>query len=166
MLCLHAQASEAILLGIQWFLSLFGLLLYVFLWGFGSSEIAVQLRRFLGAAVVATFLSVPLMVAIYRWQDTLTQRRAATLIQQIDTFQKQHGHYPESLEELVPRQLPKVPATAHGLLYGRPFSYKTYYDQSESATALAGQGYALRYYLGTLVEASYNSGSRKWHYDD
>lgn len=166
MVCLHAQASEPILLGIQWFLSLFALLLSVILWGFGSSEIAVKLRKILGAVIVATFLSVPLMMAIYRWQNALTKRRADTVIHQVYDYQKQHGHYPESLEQLVPRQLTKVPATAKGLLYGRPFIYKTYYDQSNSANVLAGQGYSLRYYSGAMVEASYDSESRKWHYDD
>jgi hypothetical protein len=161
MLCLHMQASEPLLLGLQVFLSLLALLLYVILWGFGSSEIAIKLRRFVGAAVAATFLSVPLMMAIYGWQNYLTERRADTIIQQVNIYHKQHGHYPESLEKLVPRQLPKVPSTAKGLLQGRPFTYSV-----SKANDPRGHSFWLGYYLGAMGEAMYSSRSREWHYDD
>ncbi|SMC00232.1 hypothetical protein SAMN00120144_1662 [Hymenobacter roseosalivarius DSM 11622] len=161
MLCLHTQASEPLLSGIQWFLSLFALVLYVLLWGFGSSEIAVMLRRFLGAAVVATFLSVSFMIPIYRWQNALTKRQADTVIQQVYAYQKQHGHYPESLEQLVPRHLDKIPSTAQGLLHTRSFTYTV-----SAAKEPLGHMFWLRYYSGALVDVTYNSKPRQWHAED
>lgn len=106
------------------------------------------------------------MMPIHICQNAITKRRADTIIQQVNVYQKQHGHYPESLEQLVPRQLTKVPSTAKGLLQGRPFIYETYFHQPDSANALAGQNYYIRYYSGAMVTASYDSRSREWHYDD
>ncbi|QIL74531.1 hypothetical protein [Hymenobacter sp. HDW8] len=106
------------------------------------------------------------MIPVWQWQDTTTKRRADTIIQQLTIYQKQHGHYPDSLEQLVPQQLTKVPSTAKGLLHGRPFIYKIHFHQPDSANALANQNYSIQYYSGTMVEASYDSRSRKWHYDD
>ncbi|GAB2479450.1 hypothetical protein GCM10011375_17260 [Hymenobacter qilianensis] len=106
------------------------------------------------------------MIPIWSWQDHLTHRRADTIIQQVNIYQKKHGRYPGALEQLVPRQLKKVPSTPMGLLKGRPFVYTTYYLQPDSTDALAVQNYSLRYYAGIMVEASYDSRSREWHYDD
>ncbi len=166
LLYLHAEASEPLLMMLQLFASLILLFVYFLIPVFWISNASVITHGIIGSATVASFLSFPIILPIWSWQSTITERRADTIIQQITIYQKQYGHYPESLEQLVPRQLTKVPSTAKGLLQGRPFIYKTYFHQPDSANALAGQNYSLEYYSGAMVTASYDSKSREWHYDD
>ena len=151
---------------VQLFASLVLLFVYFMIPVFWVSDTSMLVRRIFGSAAVASFLSFPVMIPVWSWQSTITERRAARITQQLYAYQKHHGHYPESLEQLVPQQLAKVPPTAQGLLLPGHFQYKTYYYQADSTDALAGQQFLLSYYAGAMTEAIYSSERRTWHYDD
>jgi hypothetical protein len=116
--------------------------------------------------LVASLLSFIIMVPIWSWQDTLTQRRADVIIPQLYAYQQQQGHYPDSLAQLVPRYLPQVPSTAEGLLFPPAFRYRTFNYQPDSAKSQLVQHFSLHYYPGAIVEATYGCQSQRWHYDD
>ncbi|MBC6607932.1 hypothetical protein H8B13_13985 [Hymenobacter sp. BT188] len=158
---LHTEISEPLLLGPQVFISLFLALLHVVLWGFGSSEISVAIRRYLGPTLLASLLSVPLVIPIYKWQNTLTKRRADTIIQQLEKYQNKEGHYPESLTQLKPGYLTKLPRTAKGLLFQRPFRYSEIADNSRTA-----HSFWLGYDSGAFVEIVYDGLYGKWYIND
>ncbi|MBN1459086.1 MAG: hypothetical protein JXA57_06090, partial [Armatimonadetes bacterium] len=47
--------------------------------------------------------------------------RSQTLIAALEAYEGEHGHYPESLDELVPHYLPEIPNTGYGVR--REFHY-------------------------------------------
>ncbi|WP_133273079.1 hypothetical protein [Hymenobacter radiodurans] len=161
LLYLHTEISEPLLFILQVPISAGLLLIYVILWGFGSGEVARMWRHYLGPALVAFLLSLPLMLPIYRWQNTITKRRADTIIHQVYAYQKQYGCYPNSLAQLVPRHLDKIPSTAQGLLYTRPFTYTI-----SAANPPLNHNFWLGYYSGALVQVTYNSKTKQWHSED
>lgn len=166
LLYVHTEASEPLLLMLQLFVALILLFVYFMIPVFWISDTSALIRRILGSAAVASFLSFPIMIPLWQWQNTTTERRADTIIQQVYAYQKQHGRYPDSLAQLVPEYLPRVPSTAEGLLFPPTFQYHPFEYQLDSAELQADQHFSLQYYPGAMIEASYGSRSREWHYDD
>ncbi|HEX8350675.1 MAG TPA: hypothetical protein VF598_11995 [Hymenobacter sp.] len=102
------------------------------------------------------------MLPIWSWQDHLTERRASMIINQLEAYHKRQGHYPDSLAQLVPQYLPKVPATAKGLVRPLPFQYSTgEYKASIHPTGREDE-FALGYHIGMMVDATYNSSTHQW----
>ncbi|KAA9339696.1 hypothetical protein F0P96_03515 [Hymenobacter busanensis] len=118
-----------------------------------------KVRRLLVPTVAASLLSIPLMMLVWDWQDTRTQQHAHAIIQGLENYKRQQGHYPDSLPQLVPRFLPRLPVTSQGLINPPAFQYST-------DTARAPQAFWLQYYAGAMVEASYSSRSNQWSYED
>lgn len=103
-----------------------------------------------------TLLSVPLYVLAARWQNHQTQRRATGLIRQLNRYRRQHGGFPDSLAQLVPRYLPVVPTTAYGL---RPPAF--HYARAADAPT-----FELLYWPHHTVEWRYTSADGHWHVQD
>lgn len=111
-----------------------------------------------GIAVLA--LQVPVYQLLHRWQNNTSKQRAATLIGALAAYQQEQHHYPDSLIQLVPRYLPKVPVTGFGMLSPAPFLYYSSRITGDSTS------YGLSYGTGALVDATYDSHTRRWTYDD
>ncbi|MET4105019.1 hypothetical protein [Hymenobacter sp. UYP22] len=111
-----------------------------------------------GIAVLA--LQVPEYQLLHQWQNHTSKQRAATLIGALAAYHQEQHHYPDSLMQLVPRYLPKVPVTGFGTLSPAPFLYYSSRITADSTS------YGLSYATGMLVDATYNSHTRRWTYDD
>jgi hypothetical protein len=161
LLCLHAQVSDFFFMVLQLAFALLFLLLYLLLF-FNPSPEAAQMRHLLFRLLLAAFLSAPLMLPIWKWQTKVTRTRAATIIQQLDTYQRQYGYYPDSLSQLVPHYLSSVPTTGYGLWHSPTFEYHL----RSSANPGRTRWFELRYYSGSFATMTFDSQSKKWHYDD
>jgi hypothetical protein len=75
----------------------------------------------LWAMIAAAIVSIPLLIPIWSLQSQLTHRRAERIISALAAYKQQRGRYPDSLAQLAPRYLPRVPSTAEGLLQPQPF---------------------------------------------
>jgi type II secretory pathway pseudopilin PulG len=122
---------------------------------------AVPFARWVVTALLASAASVPLALVIGSQQDRLTQKRSARLITALDSYRQQHGRFPDSLAQLGPRYLPRVPTTALGLWRPRPFQYAPWPDSLAGAAA-----YSLGYRSSTQFEVRYSSPDRRWVYYD
>ncbi|OON70095.1 hypothetical protein B0919_04965 [Hymenobacter sp. CRA2] len=155
----YAQAEWS-----DWFLLLFQLLIglgLAFVWfllWLAWWPWAVPFRRVTGALTVAIFLSWPLLLPIWHWQEQRTQHRAARIVQQLDAYRRAHGHYPDSLAQLAPHYLPQVPTTAQGVLHPPAFTYWHWPERPAE--------FALSYYAGFWVDATFSSQTRQWQYAD
>lgn len=97
------------------------------------------------AAVLGAFLLLPAaVIGTNRWNESLARRRADGVIAACRSFHQSQGRWPDTLEQLVPGYLPRIPAAKVGLSFNR-FEYsavpapvlkwtttppyvKTYYD--------------------------------------
>ena len=164
LLYLYTEISEPLLMIPQLLATLVLLFLYFIILVFWPSDVST--RKGMGSVVVVSLLSFFIMITIWRWQNSITKRRADIIIQQVYSYQKQHGHYPDSLAQLVPKYLAKVSSTAEGLFLPPPFRYRTFEHQLNSSRSQTVQHFSLHYYPGSMVEATYSSRSQQWHYDD
>jgi len=63
-----------------------------------------------GLRRLAIMLLVPALTLVFvSWGDRQIPVRAAPLVQAIDNFRRDTGHYPESLEALIPGHLSELP---------------------------------------------------------
>ncbi|GAA4387258.1 hypothetical protein [Hymenobacter koreensis] len=125
------------------------------------SKAQMALRRIVWPALAAGVLCVPLLIPVWYLQDKLTEQRAERIIQRLGTYQRQHGHYPDSLTQLARQQTLAVPTTANGLFRPRSFGYIT-----ATTGGWGAQGFRMQDYAGAMVEASYSSRSKQWSYED
>ncbi|WP_162910575.1 hypothetical protein [Hymenobacter oligotrophus] len=107
------------------------------------------------------------MIPIWRVQTYITKQRANRIIDRLELFRKERGHYPDSLATLVPAYLPNVPSTAEGLLKARPFVYRVPPNSAFPGEAKPrATRYLLAYYAGTMVDVSYDSATGQWQAED
>jgi hypothetical protein len=161
LLCLHTQVSDVLFMVFQLALALLFLLLYLLLF-FNPTPEAAQMRPLLFRLLVAAFLSAPLLLPFWKWQTKATRTRADTIIQQLDTYQKQYGYYPDSLSQLVPYYLSSVPTTGYGLWHSPTFEYHL----RSSANPDKTQWFELRYYSGSSATMTFDSQTKDWQFDD
>lgn len=75
------------------------------------------MARLLIALSLASILSIGLTVAMVRLNWHMGQRNSERIVEAVRAFQKDHGGaYPESLEELVPHYLDRVPRSRIGIM--------------------------------------------------
>ncbi|MCR5886319.1 hypothetical protein LRS06_00740 [Hymenobacter sp. J193] len=108
----------------------------------------------------AMALQLPLFPLIHHWQESISQRRAATIIQALEAYRHDQQQLPDSLEQLTPRYLSRLPSTGFGTFTHAPFFY-----YSPGLTEDSTQ-YMLGYGVGLFGQATYDNHSRRWHYDD
>jgi len=73
---------------------------------------------------VGIYLVAVLMVFSLNWANNrIAQARAEGLVAEIKTFHFKYGHYPASLEELVPEFIEQVPIAKHTLGFNRFIYY-------------------------------------------
>ncbi|MBG8553573.1 hypothetical protein [Hymenobacter guriensis] len=108
----------------------------------------------------AMALQLPLFPLIHQWQDAVSQRRAAVIIQALTAYRHDQHKLPDSLAQLTPRYLPHLPGTGFGTFSHIPFVYYPPLLIEDSTQYMLGYG------AGLFAGATYNSHSRRWHYDD
>lgn len=111
-------------------------------------------------AIAVLALQVPVYLLLHQWQQQVSKQRAATLMEALAAYHQAQHHYPDSLTQLVPRYLPQVPVTGFGVLNPAPFRYYSSRITADSTS------YGLSYATGALMDATYNSHTRRWTYDD
>lgn len=118
------------------------------------SQKAWPRRVAVGAAAVAVagFLG---SLQLAEWQDARTHRQADVIIAALERYRQRQGTYPDSLGQLTPSFLPAALRTGNGFVNPPPFGYRA--DSTR---------FYLNFYAGFLVDATYSSDSREWHYDD
>jgi hypothetical protein len=79
---------------------------------------------------------------------------ALKMIAAVEQYQKDKGTYPESLEALVPRYVPELPA-AQRAEQNRPYFYRREDD-----------GFVLSYVIGFNARRVYRSKTRSWEQQD
>jgi hypothetical protein len=85
----------------------------------------------------------------------VSERNAAVIIAACDEYLKKNGAYPESLNELVPTYLPKVPAARYTWTSG---NFRYYRDRVES-----GNRYSLMYTVeAPFARQVYSSERKTW----
>ncbi len=67
------------------------------------------------------FLFTP---AVNSYQRSMSQDRGDVIATALQKFKEQRGHYPDALENLIPRDLQRIPPTAMGLFRQRQFQYE------------------------------------------
>lgn len=116
-------------------------------------------------AMLVLFLSfssiVVISVVIHRWQQRITEERAALLIEKIKAYKSTKGSYPPHLSQLVPDYLPEIPHTAEGGDF-------VYYDSIRLHPNKKGipAEFTLKYYGSLMLIATYRSDAKHWDYDD
>jgi len=70
-------------------------------------------RRF-GLLIAVSFLAIIVDIAISERQVVATKKTADLVIASIERYRSAHGALPESLDQLVPEQLPRVPTARYG----------------------------------------------------
>jgi hypothetical protein len=113
-------------------------------------------------AVTAVALAIGAGVYIYAHRDQgaleESKRRGARIVQALAAYESQHGTYPETLNELVPRQLAQVEPPTWGL---QRWTYRRYTPAEVSGSAAAA---ANEVYFQLSVAAS-ESGYPVLYYD-
>lgn len=88
--------------------------------------------------------------------NRMSERNANIIIAACDEYFKKNGAYPESLKDLVPAYLPKVPAARYTWI-SPDFRYRTVRMES-------GKSYTLTYVVeAPFARRSYNSEQKTWH---
>lgn len=81
-----------------------------------------------------------------------TQTSADVIIDALDRYKRDHGFFPEKLQDVTPSYLEEIPKSAYD-------DRKFIYEKSDTSYQLI--------YLGAFgVEATYHSTSKEWTYDD
>lgn len=75
--------------------------------------------------IFAHLLFPALSKAVLRFTEAQTDRDFALIAVALERHRRAHGSYPETLDELVPRLLPKLP---HDLITGSPLHYRRVAD--------------------------------------
>jgi hypothetical protein len=82
--------------------------------------------EWLRVALIYTLMFIS-TVALLGWNMQVAQRRAAPVILAVRRYNSEHGHYPKTLDELVPTYLPSIPRGGFTLI-SRHFRYFNYAD--------------------------------------
>ena len=110
-------------------------------------------RRGLKLTVLRLVLWVAAMFAAIAAHNQFTEAsraRAESLVSVLRTYHAREGRYPDTLEALVPRDLPAVPTLARG-----GGSQKFRYRKQDAA-------YTLSYVSGWMTMTTYDSATGKW----
>lgn len=126
------------------------------------------LRRSRIVLFVGLVVLIPSYV-IYRVQIKQNFKNAAQLVKSVNSYHKQFGTYPESLNVLVPDFLNKIPVVYLGV-WPRSFEYEFIKPVSVRTSDLAVKRLNAAYYMeynGYLgVKYTYLSNEKRWKLDD
>ncbi|RSK33290.1 hypothetical protein [Hymenobacter metallilatus] len=136
--------------------------------GVGGSLVAVggyamsrwRWRQYWLITAAALLLQLPLYLLVQQWQNRISQRRAGVIIRALATYHRTQQQFPDSLAQLTPRYLPRLPTTAYGIVTPAPFQYYSPALTNDSAT------YQLGYGMGLFVQAFYSSSTGQWTYHE
>ncbi|MFH0822840.1 MAG: hypothetical protein V2B18_08810 [Pseudomonadota bacterium] len=105
--------------------------------------------------VLVYLVTVTAIFISFNLNNRLAEQRAEGVIGAIDKFHDQRGHYPKSLQELVPEYLEVIPRANFTLTGGR-FDYFSY-----------GDAPSLMYYsYWPFARRHFNFKGRKWYIID
>jgi hypothetical protein len=99
----------------------------------------------------SAFIAFGLLKPIHKQQKAITDQRAERIISSLEEYKSTHGFYPDSLNELAPEYLEKIPSTAFGLLGGKFNYFKKSADHF-------GIGFDATFFM----DYTYSSKSKKW----
>jgi hypothetical protein len=119
-------------------------------------------KRYLLTTALVMLMLLTGQSSIENAQYDTSKIRAEHIIQQLEAYKHQVGHYPDSLKQLTPHYLAEVPKTGFGLLLPQAFSYLLEAPNSTSTPS----NFRLVYTLGSMVDATYSSRTQSWHVDD
>jgi hypothetical protein len=92
-------------------------------------------------AVIYTLMFVATM-ALLLSNIRLAQHRADPVISAVNRYHSEHGHYPKTLDELVPAYLPSVPRAGFTLL-SRDFRYYPFHNDERPQLCFAAMFHGL-----------------------
>lgn len=101
---------------------------------------------------------------ISRISNRITTKRANLIIEKITEYKNSKGHYPESLNDMIPMYLSNIPKPTFN--NSDIFFYELVDCIADSTNVVFCNNFILKYY-GTLeMEAKYSSKKKKWEYND
>ena len=165
LLIFHAEINELMLVLMQLGVAFSCMVLYVILELLLPDSFKASLRIVCWSVLTAAVLSLPLIVGIWNIQDATSHNRGEHIVRQLEAYHAHEGRYPDSLTQLVPRYLPKVPSTATSLFTQRPYNYRLSPEPKDAAKQRP-DAYWLNYYVGSWTSATYSSLERRWTYTD
>jgi hypothetical protein len=131
-------------------------------------------KRLLSISKVFLFtglINMILFFVIVRIQGKITKNNADMIIQKIETYKKDNGHYPYSLESLKPKYIDRLPKAWIGILpndfiydYSEQVDHRFMYFKPVNQTG--DYQFWIGYYGYIGVEYFYNSKEKEWHIDD
>jgi hypothetical protein len=92
------------------------------------------------ALMTAVLLSLPFVLAIVaiRHQSFQAYLVGDTVVEALEKYRAQFGRYPESLRELVPDNIAKLPSVRRGLFRSADFEYEAVANAFELSVRLGG----------------------------
>lgn len=145
---------------------LFGVLvLYILLELVSPARFQPSLRLICWSLLTAAVVSLPLLLVVWNAQEQISRKRGENIVEQLEAYHQQQGRYPDSLAQLVPRYLPKLPSTAQSLTGWRRYDYYLLPDL-QNMKSQQHDAYWLSYYTGMWTTANYSSLDRRWRYTD
>ncbi len=100
-------------------------------------------------------LVLALVLANNTFQRTIGKANAARIVTACEAFHTANGRFPETLDELVPRNIPSIPRAKYCLLFGE-FLYWNF----------DGSPILVRYVIPPYDRAIYDFEERRWSYLD
>jgi len=94
----------------------------------------------------------------------LTKKRANVIIERLIDYKRIENHYPESLNELIPKYFKSIPEPSIG--YSESFIYELDDCETDSSKGFICKEFQLLYTGQLETEAKYTSSTNKWEYDD